>query len=152
MDFIGYWKFHSIGTFDDNNVLVYLSAEEYLNSDMPYIDTSDEEAVADEMKERKMCIGSKIKITEDGKVYMLAPLPEGVTDEQVDEAVKGGLINLMDGMICGDQANTWELRDGEFWCDMGIEGEIMGEKVDSFIKPIDNDGFFNLMNMRFVKE
>ena len=43
MDFIGKWKFHSIGVFSDNDELVYLTAEEYLASPMFYIDETDED-------------------------------------------------------------------------------------------------------------
>ncbi len=151
MDFIGFWKFHSIGTIDENDRLVYLSAEEYINSDMPYIDTSDPEAVEDEMKERKGVVGAKLKFTEDGKFYTLMPLPEGVSQAEVDEAVKGGLIKLMDGMMC-DDAKAWELRDGELWFDTGIEGEVFGEKTDGFAKAMDNEGYISFMTTRFVKE
>ena len=43
MDYIGKWKFHSIMTYDENNIPVFLNAEEYLNSPMPYIDENDKE-------------------------------------------------------------------------------------------------------------
>ena len=151
MNFIGFWKFHSMGTYTDDG-LVYLSADEYINSDMSYIDTSDEEAVADEMKERRMTVGTRLKICEDGKAYMLAPVPEGVSDEEVAEAVKEGRVTLMDGMIVAEEGKAWELRDGELWYNTGIEGEVLGEKTDGFIKPIDDEGYFNFLNVRFVKE
>ena len=71
MNHIGIWKFHSIGVVNNENKLVYLNAEEYINSPMPYIDESDEDAVADEMKERHQLTGSCIEVCEDGKLYML---------------------------------------------------------------------------------
>ena len=49
MNYIGKWRFHSIGVINESGELIYLSAEEYLNSPMPYIDETDEEAVADEL-------------------------------------------------------------------------------------------------------
>ena len=52
MNYIGKWRFHSIGVINESGELIYLSAEEYLNSPMPYIDETDEDAVADEMRER----------------------------------------------------------------------------------------------------
>ena len=99
MDFIGKWKFHSIGVFNDNDELIYLTAEGYLASPMLYIDETDEDAANEEMKERKKTIGMQIKICDDGKMYMLMPLPEGVSQAEVDKAVAAGYFTLVDGMI-----------------------------------------------------
>ena len=57
MRYVGKWVFHSIGMVNDSDEMVYLRAEEYLKAPMPYVDESDEEAVADEMKERRQMIG-----------------------------------------------------------------------------------------------
>ena len=150
MDHIGTWVFHSIAAMNDNDEMVYLSAEEYLKAPMPYVDESDEEAVADELRERKKMIGMQVKICEDGKLYLLSPLPEGVSQEEVDKAVSAGMITLLDGMMT-DRPMTWEERDGELWYDTGIEGEVFGEKADSWVKAMDEDGFFTFAATRFVK-
>ncbi len=151
MTYTGKWKLHSVMTYDDDNMPVYLTPEEYLDSPMPYVDESDEEAVADEIKERRNMIGTTIKVCEDGKLYMLAPLPEGVTQAEIDRAVSAGVIKLVDGAMA-DDPKAWELRDGEFWFDTGIEGEVYDEEVSSWVNPIDENGFFNFMNFRFIKE
>ena len=75
MEHVGTWVFHSIGAMNDNDEMVYLSAEEYLNSPMPYVDETDEEAVADELRERGKMVGMQVRICEDGKLYLLSPLP-----------------------------------------------------------------------------
>lgn len=151
MNYTGKWTLHSVMTYDDDNMPLYLTPEEYLSSPMPYIDETDEEAVADEMRERRKMLGTFIKICDDGKLYMLMSLPEGVTQDEIDKAVSAGVIKLMDGAIA-DEPMNWELRDGEFWFDTGIEGEVYDEKVSSWVKPIDENGFFNFMNFRFIKE
>ena len=92
MSYTGKWIFHSIMTFDENDMPVYLNAEEYLSSPMPYIDETDDEEVANEMKERKKTIGTFIKICDDGKLYMLMPLPEDVSQDEIDKAVAAGVI------------------------------------------------------------
>ena len=74
---------------------------------MPYIDETDEEAVADELKERRQTIGGQIAVCEDGKLYMLMPLPEGVSKEEVDQAAAAGIIKLYDGMMT-DERTGWE--------------------------------------------
>ena len=87
---------------------------------------------------------------EDGKLYLLMPLPEGISREEVDKAVSAGVITLLDGMMA-DRPMAWEERNGELWYDTGIEGEVFGEKADSWVKAIDKDGYFTFATTRFVK-
>ena len=149
MDKTGTWIFHSIvGMVDD--MPRFLTADEYMASPMPYIDESDAEAVAHEQKERRQMIGSKIKICSDGNLYLLTPLPDGVSQEDIDEAVTAGQITLMDGMMASDPL-AWEERGGELWYCTGIEGEIFGEKTDGWVRAIGDDGLFHHITMRFQK-
>lgn len=145
MSYVGKWAFHSIGTINENDEMVYMGAEDYLNSPMPYIDESDEEAVADELKERRQMIGGKIAVCEGGKLYMLMPLPEGVSKEEVDQAVAAGIIKLFDGMMT-DEPKSWEERNGELWLEIG---EGMSE--DGWVKLSDDAGYLNFMTTRYVK-
>ena len=145
MSYVGKWVFHSIGTVNDSDEAVFLGAEEYLKAPMPYIDESDEEAVADELKERRNMIGGQIAVCEDGKLYMLMPLPEGVSEEEVDKAVKAGVIKLYDGMMT-DDPKAWEERDGELWLEVG---EGMSE--DGWTKISDYDGHLLFMTTRYVR-
>ena len=145
MSYVGKWVFHSIGMVNDSDEVELLSAEEYLKAPMPYIDESDEEAVADELKERRNMIGGQIAVCEDGKLYMLMPLPEGVSKEEVDKAVKAGAIKLYDGMMT-DDPKAWEERDGELWLEVG---EGMSE--DGWTKISDDDGNLPFMTTRYTK-
>ena len=145
MSYVGKWVFHSIGMVNDSDEVVFLSAEEYLKAPMPYIDESDEEAVADELKDRRNMIGGQIAVCEDGKLYMLMPLPEGVSKEEVDKAVKAGIIKLYDGMMT-DDPKAWEERDGELWLEVG---EGMSE--DGWVKLSDDDGHLLFMTTRYTK-
>lgn len=150
MEYIGKWVFHSIMGMNEQDEPVFMTAEEYLNSPMPYVDETDEEAVADEMRERKTMVGTVVKICEDGKLYLLSPLPEGVSKEEVDKAVQAGMFTLVDGMMA-DRPMAWEERNGELWYDTGIEGEVFGEKADTWAKGIDENGFFTFATIRFAK-
>ena len=145
MSYVGKWVFHSIGMVNDSDEVVFLSAEEYLKAPMPYVDESDEEAVADELKERRNMIGGQIAVCEDGKLYMLMPLPEGVSKEEVDKAVKAGVIKLYDGMMT-DDPKAWEERDGELWLEVGE-----GMSVDGWAKLSDDDGKLLFMTTRYTK-
>lgn len=143
MNYIGIWKFHSIGTFNDECETVYLGAEEYLKAPMPYIDEADPEAVADEMKERKQTVGSCLEVCEDGKLYMLMPLPEGVSQEEVDAAVAAGVINLRGGMLTDSPVN-WEEREGALWAELGMS-------EDGFVNMSEDSGFLTIMTTRYEK-
>lgn len=145
MSYVGKWVFHSAGVMNENDELVYMSAEDYLNAPMPYVDETDEEAVADERNERKQMIGSQLAVCEDGKLYMLMPLPEGVSQAEVDAAVAAGHIKLYDGMIT-DEPKAWEEREGALWLEVG---EGMSE--DGWVNLSDDDGFLRMMTIRYVK-
>ena len=145
MRYVGKWVFHSIGAVTDSDEMVYLSTEDFLKSPMPYIDETNEEAVANELRERKTMIGMQIEICEDGKLYMLMPLPEGVSQAEVDAAVAAGHIKLYDGMIT-DEPKAWEERNGELWLEVG-----MGMSEDGWVKLSDDDGFLSVMTIRYAK-
>lgn len=100
MNYIGKWRFHSIGVINESGELIYLSAEEYLNSPMPYIDETDEDAVADEMRERKQITSSLIEICDNGKLLMLIPISKEEYESYLAELESGGEKELRPGMIC----------------------------------------------------
>ncbi len=143
MSYVGKWVFHSVGTITDSDEMVYLGAEDYLKSPMPYIDETDEEAVSDEIRERKQMIGMQIEICEDGKLYVLMPLPEGVTAEEVNAAAASGEISLRNGMMVGG-SESWEERDGVLWYTTELSN-------DGWTRGSDEDGFVFFMTVRFVK-
>ena len=143
MRYVGKWVFHSTGAVTDSDEMVYLSTEDFLKSPMPYIDETDEEAVANELRERKTMIGMQIEICKDGKLYMLMPLPEDATKEEIDAAVASGEIHLRGGMIAGGP-ESWEERDGVLWYTTDLS-------EDGWTKGSDEDGFVCFMTVRFVK-
>ena len=143
MRYVGKWVFHSIGAVTDSDEMVYLSTEDFLKSPMPYIDETDEEAVANELRERKTMIGMQIEICEDGKLYMLMPLPEDATKEEIDAAVASGEISMRGGMMVNG-SESWEERDGMLWYTTEFS-------EDGWTKGSDDDGFVFFMTIRFVK-
>ena len=76
---------------------------------------------------------------------MLLPIPEGVSQEDVDEAVAAGEIQLYDGMLT-DGPRAWEERDGALWLEVG---EDMSE--DGWAKISDEDGYLCMMTVRYAK-
>lgn len=143
MSYVGTWVFHSVGMRDDDMNLVYVDAESYLKWPMPYVDEEDPDAVADEINERKNMIGMRLRINEDGTLYSLMAIPEGVSQEELDEAIAAGEFTLVDGMLC-QGTNRWELRGDELWADLGMS-------EDGWDKLSDEDGLLNLFICRFAK-
>ncbi len=144
MSYVGKWQFHSIGTVDDETCeRVWLNAEEYVKSPMPYVDETDEEAVTDEMNERMKTVGTILEVCEDGKLYALMPLPEGVSKEEVEAAANAGIIKVRDGMMT-DEPYAWQERDGALWVDMG-----MGE--DGYVNFSEEEGFLTMFTTRYAK-
>ena len=88
-------------------------------------------------------IGMQIEICKDGKLYMLMPLPEGVTKEEVDAAVASGEISMRGGMV-SNGPEKWEERDGVLWYTTALS-------EDGWTKGSDEDGFVFFMTVRFVK-
>ena len=149
MDYIGRWVFHSMGVLGDNG-MVYLSAEEFINSPMPYVDETDTEAVEQELRDRRGITKAELRICDDGNLYVLLPVPEEILAEAVDEAVAAGELMMIDGMIT-QKPMHWELRDGEVWYDTQLIGEICGEVTDPWVRALDEDGFFNIADTRYIK-
>lgn len=144
MSYVGKWKFHSFGTVDDETCeRVWLNAEEYLNSPMPYVDETDEEAVADEMKERKRIVGTILEVCENGELYMLMPLPENVSEEEVAAAVAAGVIKVRDGMMT-DEPIAWQEREGELWVEMGMS-------EDGFVQFSGDGDFLTMITTRYER-
>ena len=101
MNYIGKWRFHSIGVINESGELIYLSAEEYLNSPMPYIDETDEEAITSEMRERKQITSSLIEICDNGKLMMLIPIPKEEYESYLAELESGGEKDFTLAEDCG---------------------------------------------------
>lgn len=145
MNYVGKWVFHSIGVMSEDDEMVYMNAEEYLASPMLYIDETDEEAVAEEMNDRKQAIGGKLDICEDGTLYMLVPIPEGVSQEEVDAAAAAGQIMLRDGMLT-DEPKKWEERNGELWLEVGF-----GMSDDGWVKMSEEGELLQFATTRYIK-
>ena len=64
-----------------------------------------------------------LEVCEDGKLYVLMPLPENVSQEEVEAAVKAGVIKVRDGMMT-DEPCVWQERDGELWVNLGRSDEF----------------------------
>ena len=150
MSYLGKWILKSVVSFDEDFNRIELTPEEYINSSMSYIDETDEEEVANEIRERKAMAKMQLKICEGGKFYPLTPIPDDVSQQEIDEAVASGEFRIEDGMLATG-AMEWEERNGEFWFNSGIEGEALGEATDPWVKASNEDGTISFMTFNFMK-
>lgn len=139
IDLVGKWKVAEMMHFDEENgTFDWAKAEDILAKD-------------DLDKDTRFMASMVVVFGEDGTITMLTPLPEGVSQEEVDAAVKAGKVELRDGlMFMGEQ--HWKVEDGKIMTDTEPEAEIMGEKVGPWIELKElGDGRIELMLFRLAR-
>ena len=78
----------------------------------------------------------RTEFAEDGTLNTLMFVPE----EMREEAAKHGAVVREDG-YAAIESTVWKEENGKFNYDTKIEGEVLGEKVDSFVEiPVTEDG------------
>ena len=78
----------------------------------------------------------RTEFTQDGTLNTLMFVPE----EMREEAAKHGAVVREDG-YAAIESTVWKEENGKFYYDTKIEGEVLGEKVDSFAEiPVTEDG------------
>ena len=91
-------------------------------------------------REMTMLMKTVVEFQEDGTIDFFCPLPEGVSQAEIDAAIAAGQLKLKDGMMVMDQKH-WKEEDGKILTDTGAKGEVLGEKVGPWVelKEIDGD-------------
>ena len=91
-------------------------------------------------REMTMLMKTVVEFQEDGTIDFYCPLPEGVSQAEIDAAIAAGQLKLKDGMMVMDQKH-WKEEDGKILTDTGAKGEVLGEKVGPWVelKEIDGD-------------
>ena len=133
MDLIGKWQVVEVMQFDEEKGMIWTKV-----SDLLAREDADEEA--------QMFAKTIFLFEEDGSLTMLSPLPEDVSQEEIDEAVAAGEITLRDGqMVTGE--NHWKVECDKLFADTGAEGEVLGEAVGPWeeIKQVDDHTIENMM-------
>lgn len=137
MSLVGRWKIVEAIRFNENFEQEWVPVETILADED--LDPQD-----------KSMYSSVMDFTEDGRVLNLAPLPEGVSQEEIDEAVKAGQIELYDGYMKLTEYN-WKTENGKYYFDTHIKGEVLGEEVSSWMEIPIIDGKIEIMTFRIAK-
>ena len=121
MDVLGVWKVKEVHVPTPDG-------EKVFTPDNPPEDERFEGAV--EMMQYRT------EFAEDGMLNTLMFVPE----EMREEAAKHGAVVREDG-YAAIESTTWKEENGKLYYDTKIEGEVLGEKVDSFAEiPVTEDG------------
>ena len=87
----------------------------------------------DEYHNSLMIFDTIVEFTADHKVIQWMKLPEGVSDEQIKEAVEEGEIYAVaDGYFADSRIKPWKAVDGKYYYDTGETREVFGEKQSSW--------------------
>ena len=138
INLIGKWQIAEIMQFDEEKGMVWTKVSDLMTQE-------------DVDSDLLMMAQSDVLFEEDGNLVFLSALPEGVSQEEIDEAVAAGEIMLRDGKMVTEQKH-WKVEDGKNMADTAPEGELHGEKVGPWeeIKEID-DHTIEIMMFRLTK-
>lgn len=83
-----------------------------------------------------------VEFTDDGQVIEWTPLPNGITQEQIDEALAAGEIKgVKDGLFC-TSSRPWKYVKGAFYYDTQETRELFDKPVSSWDElKFDEDGY-----------
>ena len=95
---------------------------------MDWVKAEDHLAQDDLDREMAAMLKYQVLFEENGNFGFLMPIPEDLSQKEIDEALASGEFELKDGMILVDK-HHWKVENGKNMADIGHEGEVMGEKV-----------------------
>ena len=120
---------------------------------MDWVKAEDYLAQDDLDREMAEMLKYQVLFEEDGIFGFLMPMPEDITQKELDEALTSGEFELRDGMLLVDK-HHWKVENGKNLADTGHEAEVLGEKVGPWeeLKEIDTDTIEMMMfRLRKVK-
>ena len=121
MNIVGKWKVKEL-PFPTRNGMV-----SYTPDNLPEGDNADEII---------MMLMNRTEFTEDGSMNTLMRVPE----DKIELAKSQGAVIDEDGFAVIEQT-AWKEKDGKFYYDTKVKGEVLGEAVDPFAEiPVDEDG------------
>ena len=95
MDKIGFWKLAEVMRFDENFNRSWQKVEDVMADES--LDDSD-----------KNILATVMELTPDGRLLLMMPLPEGVTQEQIDEALASGELKLHENGMMIYETHPWK--------------------------------------------
>ena len=136
-DFIGKWRVAEMLWYNEKK------------EDFEWLKIDDFMALPDLDKEYAQAAQAIMEF-DDNKIYMLVPIPEDVTQEEIDEAVKSGELELRNGMMYAE-CFDWKIENGKAYFDSQEEAEVLGEKISPWHEIEEVGDMIEFMTYRFTK-
>lgn len=134
----GFWKIKEVLKFNDQFERVWTDVPQLL--DDPETDDSD-----------KRLLSSFFDFRDDGIIAAVMPLPEGISQEEIDQAVAEGELELYgDGLMCYEKY-PWKFEDGKISINTGAQGEILGEAISPWMEIPEDNGILTLFSYHLIK-
>ena len=139
MNVIGKWKIAAVLTVNDKLEQIWKTVEE-LAAD------PDEDSFDIEMLESRFIFG------EDGVIKTIIQIPDEVSSEEIEEAVKSGECEIYAPGFITIEKRNWKEENGKFMFDSGIDGEILDEKIDPWTEIIPTENGIQYGTFRLIRE
>ena len=137
MNVVGIWKVKEVFSLNEDEGK-WLSFQECM----------DNEEMDDETKS---FLSARFVFEPDGLFKVVMAIPEGVPQEKIDQAVAAGEIRLFDSRSMIVEEHPWKEEDGKYYYDSGIQGEVLGEPVSSWMEIQETEDGIEWMTYRLVK-
>ena len=82
----------------------------------------------DEAREGLRGFGSVYEFTADHKVTCWMPLPDGLSEEEINAAIEAGEIGAVKDGMFSTAENEWKSAGGKYWYNSGEQRELFGEE------------------------
>ena len=138
MVYSGLWKLKEVLSFNENFERVWKSVDELLADENT--DPSD-----------KKLYSMVIEFADDGFVKMMMPIPDGVSQEEIDEALSSGELELYGDNMMVFEKHPWKEENGKVKYDTGVKGEVFGESVDPWDEIREEDGMIRMLTYHLVR-
>ena len=137
MNLVGIWKVKEVFSLNEDEGK-WLSFQECM----------DNEEMDDETKS---FLSARFVFEPDGLFKVVMAIPEGVPQEEVDRAAAAGEVRLFDSRSMIVEEHPWKEEDGKYYYDSGIQGEVLGEPVSSWMEIQETEDGIEWMIYRLVK-
>lgn len=137
MNVVGIWKVKEVFSLNEDEGK-WLSFQECM----------DNEEMDDETKS---FLSARFVFEPDGLFKVVMAIPEGVPQKEVDRAAAAGEVRLFDSRSMIVEEHPWKEEDGKYYYDSGIQGEVLGEPVSSWMEIQETEDGIEWMIYRLVK-
>ena len=133
---VGRWKIKEVSFMDQDLNKTWRSVEDLL---------------ADDSVEDKNLYRSKVMFTEGGEILMMLEKPDDMSQEEVDEMMASGEMEVYESYIVYEKF-PWKEEDGRIMFDSGMKGEVFGEAVSPWIEIKGSDDEIFLFSYKLVRD